>query len=163
MLAIDLRFRLTKFVLSTLLVLCYFSMSGFCHANEFIVPNGTWVVKSIYKTSNIQGPSVEEQVSLLGTLIILSPDFLQSCGQSVPVKSVVVADLSSSEFLAGTNVRFQDLNLRLSRVTEVVINNRELGSCFGAFPLPGQDIYIRNRNEIIVSFEGVFYRAIKVR
>lgn len=79
----------------------------------------------------------------------------------MPVKSIKVSHVSSHDFLANTRVRFSEVGINTSNVTEVVLNQRESGTCFGAFPLPGQDVYIKNEDELLIDFEGVFYRAVR--
>ncbi|MHB8615763.1 MAG: hypothetical protein ACYC93_06805 [Candidatus Acidiferrales bacterium] len=130
-------------------------------ANESTMVYGTWILKSIYPTQNVEGPSPAQQKKLLGTTIVLNARTLKACGQSVPVKSIKVNQVSSTDFLEDNRVRFSELGVEGASITEIVINHRQSGTCFDAFPLPGQDIYIKNKNEILVYFEGVFYRALR--
>jgi hypothetical protein len=122
---------------------------------------GTWVLESIYRTSNVEGPGPSEQKKLLGTTIILNAGSVSACGQSVAVKSIRASQVSSDDFLLNTKVRFTEVGINTPEITEVIINNREAGTCFGAFPLPGQDIYVKNKDELLIYFEGVFYRALR--
>ncbi|GLQ97276.1 hypothetical protein GCM10007863_16960 [Dyella mobilis] len=124
---------------------------------------GTWVLKSIYKTQNVQGPGVSEQEKLLGTTVSVSGSVLSSCGQSVPVKSIKVLEISPDDFLTDTRTRFNEVGVDASSIEEVVLNDRRSGACFAAFPLPGQDIYIKSRDELLIDFEGVFYRAVRTK
>jgi hypothetical protein len=119
------------------------------------------VLESIYPTSNIEGPSPSEQKKLLGSTLVLNAGSLEACGRVVPVKSIRTSRVSSDAFLSNTKVRFTEVGINAPEITEVVINNREAGTCFGAFPLPGQDIYIKNKNELLIDFEGVFYRLVR--
>jgi hypothetical protein len=129
--------------------------------NESAKAYGTWVLKSIYPTQNIEGPSPSQQNKLLGTTIVLNANTLKACGQSVPVKTIKVNQVSSTDFLDNTRVRFSEVGVKAKNITEIVINHRQSGTCFGAFPLPGQDIYIKGKNEILIYFEGVFYRGLR--
>jgi hypothetical protein len=122
---------------------------------------GTWILKSIYPTQNVEGPSPAQQKKLLGTAIVLNASTLKACGQSVPVKTIKVNQVSSTDFLEDNRVRFSEVGVEGASITEIVINHRQSGTCFDAFPLPGQDIYVKNKNEILVYFEGVFYRALR--
>jgi len=124
---------------------------------------GTWVIKSIYPTQNVEGPDPSQQRKLVGTDIVLDAQTLKACGQSVPISSVDVHRVNSTDFLTNTRVRFSEVGIDTPSITEVVINKREAGSCFQAFPLPGQDIYIKSNDEVLVDFEGVFYRAVRKR
>jgi hypothetical protein len=129
--------------------------------SQWHIIRGRWMLTSIYPTSNVEGPSRSEQKKLLGTSIILNAGSLEACGQSAPVKSIKASRVSSDDFLSNTNVRFAEVGINTPEITEVVINNREAGTCLGAFPLPGQDIYIKNNHELLIDFEGVFYRALR--
>ncbi len=122
---------------------------------------GTWVMDSIYKTQNTEGPSPSQQMKLIGSRIILDTRSLEACGQSVPIKSIEAQQVTSTDFLTNTRVRFSEVGIEEPSVTEVVINKKQSGACFQAFPLPGQDIYIKSKDEILVDFEGVFYRALR--
>jgi hypothetical protein len=129
--------------------------------SQWHIISGTWVLTSIYPTSNVEGPSPSEQKKLLGTSIILNADSLEACGQSAPVKSIRASQVSSVQFLSNTRVRFAEVGINTREITEVIINNRQAGNCFGVFPLPGQDVYIKNKDELLIYFEGVFYRAVR--
>ena len=166
---INLRFRtsVTVFVL-LLLTLCITTCLGQDSSLEqdssmkqLNLIKGTWVLKSIYQTQNVEGPSVSEQKKLLGTSITLDGGVLKACGQSVPVKSITVIEVSSDDFLTNTLARFNDVGVDTTSIKEVVINGRQSGTCFGAFPIPGQDVYIKSRDELLIDFEGVFYRAVR--
>jgi len=130
-------------------------------ANESTMVYGTWVLKSIYPTRNVEGPSPAQQKKLLGTTIILNASTLKACGQSVSVKTIKVNQVSSADFLQNNRVRFSEVGVQDASIIEIVINSRQSGNCFDAFPLPGQDIYVKNKDEILVYFEGVFYRALR--
>jgi len=150
---------------AVLLLLILLSTSAcFCQneaANQSATVYGTWILKSIYPTQNVEGPSPAQQKKLLGTTIVLDASTLKACGQSVPVKTIKVNQVSSTDFLQDNRVRFSEVGVEGESVTEIVINHRQSGTCFGAFPLPGQDIYVKSKNEVLVYFEGVFYRALR--
>lgn len=141
-------------------------MSSACHGQK--VPSdaasmirGTWVIKSILPTQNVEGPNPSQQQKLVGTQIVLNAQTLKACGQSVPISSVDVHQVNADDFLNNTQARFNEVGIDTHIVAEVVINNREAGTCFGAFPLPGQDIYVKSKNELLIDCEGVFYRAVR--
>jgi hypothetical protein len=147
-------------LLITLQVTCAcFSQSGL--TDEARIVSGTWVLKSIYPTQNVQGPSGSEQRKLLGSDIVFKAHSLEACGQSVPITSVETKQIGPSDFSADTRATFTEVGIETPTVTEIVINDRESGTCFGAFPLPGQIIYIKGKNELLIDFEGVFYRAVR--
>jgi len=124
---------------------------------------GTWKLTLIYKTPNIQGPSEIEQKELLNTSLKYSVQQLKSCNQSVAITSLEEHRVTASDFLAGTHVRFDQVKIDGPDIPEVIINKRRSGICFRVFPLPGQDVYIKGKNELLIYFEGVFYQALRVR
>ena len=125
--------------------------------------HGIWILQSIYPTSNVQGPSSRQQRKLLGSRISISANSLDACRQSVAISSVDVNDVTADQFLTNTRISFEEVQIHAPTVAEVVINRRQSGNCYNAFPLPGQDIYVKGKNELLVDFEGVFYKAIRVR
>ena len=142
------------------------SISSACHSQSSSgdakhIIQGSWVIKSIYTTQNVEGPDPSQQKKLVGTQVVVSAQSLHACGQSVPIKSIEVHQVSSDEFLTNTRARFSEVEIHSPSVTEVIMNNRQAGSCFQVFPLPGQDVYIKSKNEILISFEGVFYKAVR--
>jgi hypothetical protein len=164
----DINFRLTirktlePFVLLLLVLLSSACFSQSTPADVSHI-SGTWMIKSIYTTSNVEGPNPLQQKKLLGSTIVLDSRSLKACGQLVPITSVEVYAVTGAEFLANTRVRFEEVGIGTHSITEMVINSRQSGSCFEAFPLPGQDIYIKSKDEILIDFEGVFYRAVRKR
>jgi len=113
------------------------------------------------QSEDVEGPSPAEQKRLIGSEIVYGDRSLRSCGQSVAITSVNHNRVDADRFLADTRVRFTDVGINASSVTELVLNNRQAGSCFEAFPLPGQDVYLKSKDEILVAFEGVLYRAMR--
>jgi hypothetical protein len=122
---------------------------------------GIWIIKSIYQTQNVQGPSPTEQKQLVGSEVVYGDRTLTSCGQSVPITSVNQHRVVSAEFLANNNVRFSEVDIHTATVKEVVLNFRQAGTCLDGFPLPGQDVYLKSKDEIVIAFEGVFYRVVR--
>ena len=145
----------------TLLATTWFAQNGPEDASKVI--QGTWRLALIYKTPNVQGPSETEQKQLLNTILIYTVQQLKSCDQAVPITSLQEHRVTASDFLASTHVRFTQVKIDGPDIPEVIINERRSGSCLGVFPLPGQDIYIKGKNELLIYFEGVFYRALRVR
>jgi hypothetical protein len=133
------------------------------HTNSLDAVRGTWTVKSIYPTQNVQGPSPSQQRKLLRSHISISNASLKVCGHSVAITSVDVHQVSANDFLSDNRVPLEEVGIHTPSVTEIVINKRQSGTCFQAFPLPGQDLYIKDKGELVIAFEGVFYRAVKDR
>jgi hypothetical protein len=155
------QFRNNVMLILSLLILIFIAHSQKAQSDAVTVIRGTWVIKSIYRTENIEGPSPAEQKKLIGSKIVYSDRSLESCGQSVPITSTDERRVDSAEFLANTRVRFSEVEINTRSVTEVVLNNRQAGSCFKAFPSPGQDLYLKSKDEILIDFDGVFYRTVR--
>jgi hypothetical protein len=131
------------------------------HTDAVSVIRGTWTIQAIYHTQNVEGPSPTEQNKLVGSEVVYGDQTLTACGQSVPISSVDQHRVDSAEFLASNRVRFAEVDIHARSVMEVVLNNRQAGTCFETFPLPGQDVYLKSKDEIVIAFEGVFYRAVR--
>jgi hypothetical protein len=155
-----------RWVRQCALLLLIASVSSACHGQSSSgdakhIIQGTWVIKSIYTTQNVEGPNPSQQKKLVGSQVIVGTQSLHACGQSVPIRSIEVHQVSPDDFLTDTRVRFSEVEIHSPSVTEVVMNDRQDGSCFQVFPLPGQDVYIKSNDEILISFEGVFYKAVR--
>lgn len=122
---------------------------------------GVWILKSIYKTQNATGVDGPQQKSLLNSRISYKSNSLTSCKQSVPIATVEINERSTRDLFADTNVGADELKLSGAKVTEVIFNKTQSGNCFGTFTLPGEDVYIKGKNELIINFVGVFYRAVR--
>jgi hypothetical protein len=122
---------------------------------------GTWLLKSVVRAPNIEGPSESEQNKLLGTYVFISNDVIKSCDQSAKIQSVKVSRVSSADFRDQTEASFNDLGIKEASIEAIVINDGDSGNCLGAFPMPGQYLYVVKKDEAIVDFEGVFYRAVR--
>jgi hypothetical protein len=125
------------------------------------VIRGTWTLKSVYSTPNVQGPDAMQQRKLLRSKIVIDATSINSCGQSAKITSTEVKNVSADEFLADNLVPLDSVGIHGPSVTQVVLNQRQSGTCLGAFPMPGLDIYIKGRDELVIAFEGVFYRAVR--
>ncbi|MGI4828223.1 MAG: hypothetical protein ACRYFU_08545 [Janthinobacterium lividum] len=124
---------------------------------------GTWTLASIYRTSNVQGPSVAEGKRLLGTHVLYGPHMMSSCGKSVLIGSHEEQEFSEDDLLQDFRGRFSELGVRGKKIEGITMNPEPSAVCFGAFSLPGNVIFVKGKNELIVDFEGVFYRAIRLQ
>lgn len=122
---------------------------------------GKWTLVSIYRTSNMQGPSAAEAKRLVGTHIIYGAHKMSSCGAAVAISGLKEQSFSEDELLQGFHGRFSELGLREKTIDGIIIEQGASGMCFGAFPPPGRTIFLKSKNELIVDFEGVFYRAVR--
>ena len=157
----DMIFRNRVALTSSLLALMLPAPAQDAQNSPVTAIRGTWIIKSIYHTQNVQGPSPIEQEKLVGSEIVYGDRNLKSCGQSVPITSIDQHRVDSAEFLADARVRFTEVGIQGATVIEVVLNHRQAGRCFEAFPLPGQDVYLKSKDEIVIAFEGVFYRVVR--
>ena len=156
-------FRIKIMLASSFLLLTAIAHAQQIQTDAVGAIRGTWVITSIYRTQNVEGPSSAEQKKLIGSEIVYSNRSLKSCGQSVAITSVDQNRVDANNFLANTRVRFTEVEINAASVTEVVLNNRRAGRCFEAFPVPGQDVYLKSKDEILIDFEGVFYRVLRKR
>lgn len=148
--------------LASLVLICATCSSGQHPAPEKQSPiKGTWVLKSIYKTQNATGIDGAQQKELLNSRVTYTSSSLNSCKQSTPITFVEINERSTKDLFADTNVGADELKLSGPKVTEVTFNKTQSGNCFGTFTLPGEDVYIKGKDEIIINFVGVFYRALR--
>jgi len=122
----------------------------------------TWTLVSIYRTSNVQGPSAAEAKRLLGTHIIYGAHRMKSCGADVAINGVKEQSFTEDNLLQDFRGRFSELGVREKTIVGITIEQRSSAACYGAFPLPGRVIFLKSRNALIVDFEGVFYRAVRL-
>ena len=136
---------------------CASSAAGVEFPNQIL---GEWVIESIIQTDAIQGPSLSQQKKLLGSTIEYQENSMKACwSEAVPITSYEKKKLNANDFLSENKVPLGSLGIQQDLVSEITLNNRQAGTCFEDFPLPGQVIFIKNKKEIIIAFEGVYYLA----
>jgi len=119
---------------------------------------GEWIIESIIQTDAIQGPSLSQQQKLLGSTIEYKENSMKSCwSDPVPITNYEKKKLNANDFLSENKIPLGSLRIQQDIVSEITLNNRQAGTCFEDFPLPGQVIFIKNEVEMIVAFEGVYY------
>jgi hypothetical protein len=123
---------------------------------------GVWLFVSIYETPNIQGISDPESKSLIGSKLEIMSNWLASCKQRVKISKVSVSSESSKEFFENSNgVSFKDVSIRSDQTQYIEMTDDDTGNCFGTYELPGVQLYVKNHNEMVVYFSGVFYRVVR--
>lgn len=123
---------------------------------------GEWTIVSIYKTSNISGISPEQAKSLVGSRIKYENGFLIACKQRVKIEKVEEKEVTATQFLAGRKrTSFSDVGINAPSIKGITINGNSSGNCFDTYALPGEDVYIKGQTELLIDFEGVYYRALR--
>jgi len=125
---------------------------------------GSWLIVGRYSTRNISAVSDEDMRALIGKRISISSDALESCGQRVKVKSVTTRFVKKPELILEERVSFEELGVKSDSLEEVetVFNQDQSVGCLGHLSLPGDHIYLKSANWIIVEFEGAFLSAKKI-
>lgn len=124
--------------------------------------NGEWTLVSIYKTPNISGISPEQARSLVGSRIKYENGLLVACKQRVKIEKVNEKEVSAAQFLSGRKrTHFSDVEVYAPSIKEITINGNSSGNCFDTYALPGEDVYVKSQDELLVDFEGVYYRAVR--
>jgi len=143
----------------------YVPVKASAQAANVILPqdlNGEWTLVSIYKTPNISGISPEQARSLVGSRIKYEGGMLIACKQHVKIEKVDEKDISAAQFLSGRKrTRFSDVEIYAPSIKEITINANSSGNCFDTYALPGEDVYVKSQNELLVDFEGVYFRALR--
>jgi hypothetical protein len=84
------------------------------------------------RTWNVQGPSPDEERKLLYTKIVIGP------------------------------ARFEWVGIHQAAITAITLRpTTHSPLCFDAFKLPGTQLYVKGRNELLVDFEGSFFKAVR--
>lgn len=123
---------------------------------------GTWVIQGAYQTRNITAISASEMKELRGAKIVITRNNLESCGQSVKITGVETQALTDEQLFDGIYVTFKELDVHSPTLTEVMLRHPGLGSCMGKFDIPGEDLYIKGNNELIVEWGRAFFRAVRL-
>jgi hypothetical protein len=123
---------------------------------------GEWILMSIYRTPNISGISPEQAKSLVGSRIKYENGWLIACKQRVKIEKVDEREVSAAQFLAGRKrTHFSDVEVYAPSIKEITINGNSSGNCFDTYALPGEDVYVKSRDELLIDFDGVYYRALR--
>ena len=123
---------------------------------------GVWVLRSYYRTSNIWGISLKQARSLVGSKVVFGEGALSACKQHVVIQDVEQRDVLPAQFLEGNLVRFSEVGISGSTIHEITLNGNAGGNCFGTYALPGEDVFVKGPNELLVDFEGVYFRATRI-
>jgi hypothetical protein len=124
--------------------------------------NGEWILVSIYKTPNISGIGPEQARTLVGSRVKYENGLLVACKQRVKIEKVDEREVSAAQFLSGRKrTRFSDVEVYAPSIKEIIINGNSSGNCFDTYALPGEDVYVKSQDELLVDFEGVYYRAVR--
>lgn len=122
--------------------------------------NGQWVLRSYYTTPNVWGISRKQAHSLLGSRLVYRNGTLNACKQQITIQKVEQREVFSTQFLADSNVRFEHVGIVGASIREVILSGHEGGgNCFETYALPGENVYLKGPNELLVEFEGVYFRA----
>jgi hypothetical protein len=124
---------------------------------------GVWRLRSIYETKNVQGINFNQSTSLVGSRMIIGANWIASCDQRVQVSGVKTSSESAAAFSDKSNgVSLRDVGIQRPQVEYVELTGDKSGNCFGTYQVPGEQIFIKNQNELVVYFTGVYYRATRV-
>jgi hypothetical protein len=124
--------------------------------------NGEWVLRSYYMTSNIWGISRKQAQSLIGSKLIYRDGALSACKQRVKIDKIEQNNVSAAQFWDGLHVDFSDVGIVAPSIREIRLNGNAGGNCFETYALPGEDVYLKGPDELLVDFEGVYFRATRV-
>ncbi len=137
--------------------------SAIAEAKAETVPEelrGVWVIRSYYETPNVWGINKKQADSLVGMRFIYEEGALIACKQRVRIQKVDRREVNSAQFLAGRNsVQFSDVGIHAASIHEIMLNGNAGGNCFGTYAVPGEDVYVKGPAELLVDFEGVYFRA----
>jgi hypothetical protein len=111
------------------------------------------------RTPNVWGISRKQAQSLLGSKLKYRNGALNACKQRVTIDKVEQRDVSPTQFLADWKVRFEHVGIVGTSIREITLNGNAGGNCFEAHAVPGENVYLKSPDELLVGFEGVYFRA----
>jgi hypothetical protein len=124
---------------------------------------GSWIIKSVYPTRNVTGLSKADEKRLFGSHVTFTRTSLASCGSSVPINALERKHVAEDEFFSGIYVHFKDVHIISETIEEVLVDGGEAGDCNGTGTLPGEHFYIKTPNEILIQYQGAFFKALKLK
>src|SRR6185437_3377216 len=106
------------------------------------------------------GLDAKQEEAIIGLVIKVSPSQLTACGRNIPIKSVDVVHLTSSDFLAKYNFTPDLIGFSDGPLIEISINNMHSTNACGEFADPGTDILI-SKGHAVVEVGNDYFRLTK--
>jgi len=121
---------------------------------------GKWTVGKPYDAGQPIGLNAKQEEAIIGLVIKVSPSQITVCGKDVPIKSVEVDHLTSSEFLAKYKFTPNLIGFGDDTLVEISINKLHSTHACGEFADPGTDLLI-SKNHAVVEVANDYFELKK--
>ncbi len=110
---------------------------------------GRWTVGKPYDVGQPVGLDAKQEGAIVGLVIKVSPSQLAVCGKDVPITSVKVDHLTSSDFLAKYNFTPNLIGLGDASILDISLNKLHSTNVCGEFADPGTHLFISKGHAVV--------------
>jgi hypothetical protein len=110
---------------------------------------GKWTVGKPYDVGQPVGLDAKQEGAITGLVIKVSPSQLAVCGRDVPITSINVAHLTSSDFLAKYNFTPNLIGLSDADILDISLNKLHSTKACGEFADPGTHLLISKGHAVV--------------
>jgi len=121
---------------------------------------GKWTVGKPYDAGQPVGLDAKQEGAIVGLVIKVSPSQIAVCGKDVPITSVKVDHLTSSDFLAKYNFTPNLIRLGDANILDINLNKLHSTKACGEFADPGTHLLI-SKGQAVVEVGNDYFRLTK--
>jgi hypothetical protein len=110
---------------------------------------GKWTVGKPYDVGQPVGLDAKQEGAIVGLVVKVSPSQLAVCGRDVPITSVKVVHLTSSDFLAKYNFTPNLIGLSDVDILDISLNKLHSTKACGEFADPGTHLLISKGHAVV--------------
>lgn len=110
---------------------------------------GKWTVGKPYDVGQPVGLDAEQEGAIIGLVIKVSPSQIAVCGKDVPITSIKVDHLTSSDFLAKYNFTPNLIGLSDADILDISLNKLHSTNACGEFADPGTHLLISDGHAVV--------------
>jgi len=110
---------------------------------------GKWNVGKPYDVGQPVGLDAKQEGAIVGLVLKVSPSQLAVCGRDVPVTSIKVDHLTSSDFLAKYNFTPNLIRLSNADILDISLNKLHSTKACGEFADPGTHLLISKGHAVV--------------
>ena len=110
---------------------------------------GKWTVGKPYDVGQPVGLDMKQEGTIVGLVINVSRSQVAVCGRGVPITSVKVDHLTSSDFLAKYNFTPNLIGLGDANILDISLNNLHSTKACGEFADPGTHLLISKGHAVV--------------
>jgi hypothetical protein len=121
---------------------------------------GKWTVGKPYDAGQPVGLDAKQEGAIVGLVIKVSPSQIAVCGKDVPITSVKVDHLTSSDFLAKYNFTPNLIRLGDANILDINLNKLHSTKACGEFADPGTHLLI-SKGHAVVEVGNDYFRLTK--